>query len=523
MPDPTYLIKKISVNGHEHELSALYIQDGNANKTWQDILDLVENIGFEILVWPDGTQFPPHNPATVDDFTAYRNNIVLVKDATATSDECVEYVITRTQTGGTAEEPVYVYDWERIGTTTTDLSDYAKKGGYVTLGPSTNSTGAAGAATLTTTSDGAQTATGTATVTFAQTTITSKGGMASQTATTSAAGAHTINGSNFTFTGATATIAHNAQGNVQIDKHKFTPTGSVTGSQVVNAHSHGVNITWDTLSYITEASAQEDGLHTHTINTHFHTATYSVVAGLKTETITAFNTGGSMTLTSNTGFNTPTVTAVMYNPSVVDHVLKWDTITANASTTYTFTPATGTPKDVVVGVDTWQNVAGVPTAIALTAAYAGSHTHSITFTTATVSIPTSITLNTTGGHTIYGSNFGVAMSAIELAHNQVATDTVDYNSLVAAVTVDDHVYTPSGSIGGSVSIADHTHSYQAPAIHTHEVVIPTKTLTGTAAVAVTSHTHNVTLGNHTHDLGEHTHRVNIFTPVVTVPYNSARD
>jgi len=259
--DPT--IKKIQLGDGEHLLSASFILDNTnpaspVEKTWQDIKDLVSQ-ATDLVVDPLGTgQLPPANQESYD---TYYHDIVLIPDPDETSNY-IQYIIQRKGT-----DPNYTYEWVEIGTTQTDLSNYVKKAIYTSGTPSTNVTGEGGACTVTTSSDGAQTATGeatlvidmptsmsseslsgsgTATITYQKSSDqTQSAGSNSTTSNTSENGGVTITGSNFNFNGASTTF------NVNID---YTPEGTLSGSVTVPAHSHSVNATTASITYVTGVS-----------------------------------------------------------------------------------------------------------------------------------------------------------------------------------------------------------------------------------------------------------------------------
>lgn len=91
----------------------------------------------------------------------------------------------------------------------------------------------------------------------------------------------TINGSNFTFTGTTATLGHGVTGtpttatadqlwvDIATRTINFTPTGSITGSQTVSGHSHNVTIGATT---VVGTAAVAVSNHTHSMG-HTHTVT----------------------------------------------------------------------------------------------------------------------------------------------------------------------------------------------------------------------------------------------------------
>ena len=97
-------------------------------------------------------------------------------------------------------------------------------------------------------------------------------------ATVSSAGAATVNGSNFSFTGTAATLAHD---DVAVSvSGTYKPAGTIGGSQTVAAHSHSYNapaahthaIALSTATATGSASvAVSDHTHTVTIAAHTHT------------------------------------------------------------------------------------------------------------------------------------------------------------------------------------------------------------------------------------------------------------
>lgn len=92
-------------------------------------------------------------------------------------------------------------------------------------------------------------------------------------------GGHTINGSNFTFTGTTATLTHSVSGTpttATADKlwvelatrtYTITPSGSITGSQAVSGHTHSVTFASTTA---TGTASVAVSAHTHSLSNHTH-------------------------------------------------------------------------------------------------------------------------------------------------------------------------------------------------------------------------------------------------------------
>jgi hypothetical protein len=107
------------------------------------------------------------------------------------------------------------------------------------------------------------------------------------------AGGHTVQGSNFTFTGTTATLYHTQVATLTTDYEEletdipavtitYTPQGSIGGSQVVAAHSHTYtaptahthSITGTTTTITVPLEVAISG-HTHTITIADHTHSLS--------------------------------------------------------------------------------------------------------------------------------------------------------------------------------------------------------------------------------------------------------
>ena len=121
-------IKKIKLSdGSVYDIEALHFVAGDLNTPaqWKAYIDRIAELGFEIVVL---TTLPKEDATS---YETYHNNIVLITDNTSVTGSSVEYVIVRS---GTSES--YTYKWEKIGTTTVDLSN------YVTLNTEQKITGA---------------------------------------------------------------------------------------------------------------------------------------------------------------------------------------------------------------------------------------------------------------------------------------------------------------------------------------------------------------------------------------------
>lgn len=99
-----------------YDLVSKYISDGNGNdKSWQDILDLLDQAGLVIIAV---NTLPT---ASADTMGA----IYLVPNSGTAPNVKDEYITVRSGT-----DPNFTYAWELIGTTEVDLSNYVQKGTY---------------------------------------------------------------------------------------------------------------------------------------------------------------------------------------------------------------------------------------------------------------------------------------------------------------------------------------------------------------------------------------------------------
>lgn len=199
-------IKQIKVGSSTYDVEALHFVVGalDTPAQWKNYIDNLVGEGLQIVTdTPNAAKTAPATAASADTM----GKLYLVTLGTEESGTYTEFVTLKDESSGTAS-----YSWEKIGTTATDLSEYAKAGTYSTSTSTIQNTGSAGGETITTSSAGAQTSTGSCTVTYYK-----------ADASTGSAGAATVNGSNFTFTGTAATPT------IKIDKH------------TIAAHTHTVN------------------------------------------------------------------------------------------------------------------------------------------------------------------------------------------------------------------------------------------------------------------------------------------
>ena len=245
------LIKKIQVGDTPHEIDAKYF---NGHK-WSEVTALVA-AGFTIETPWTKTDYDSATAPTAAKLAKVPAVAIKYSGGSATGTLAASgadtkkhiYLIYHPHSLGLDSYDEYVSvgtgdaaKWELIGNTDIDLSSYAKKGTYTSGGPSSNATGEAGAATITSSSAGSQTATGTASVSYQKSAAVTGSANGSTASNTGTAGGVTISGSNFKFNGTQATITLSNDA-VSIPSHEYTPEGSIGGSQAIAAHTHTVNV-----------------------------------------------------------------------------------------------------------------------------------------------------------------------------------------------------------------------------------------------------------------------------------------
>lgn len=417
-------IKNILADGTLYEIEALhfYISSSlDSPAQWKKYIDDQVATAAKIRLKTVGSTGSPKYEPVDPDVSGTQPNadnmglIYLVSDGAPESGTYVEWVAVNTS-GST-------YVWERIGTTQTDLSEYALKADVnASLQATTNtdpsattSTGSAGGATLTTSQAGGTLATGT--------------GYVAKTITTSEAGNFTLQGSNFGFTGQQVTL----QPKLKIDKHSYTPEGDIGGSYTVNGHTHGITSSGTTvIQTITPAT-------TNVVTNVGQNGTISAVTGV---------TSGS--------------TPVFVGATVTGETLSF--VTANALNTI--------------------SVSG--SATVLTGVTVSSTTPAVTGISAvTTSVLTSVSTQSAGGTVIQGSSFNFTGKVATLTHTQAAAQSSDYDmltgtnvtftpagSITGSQTVGTHAHsiTPStvAAFDVKVNVLDHAHTVTVTA-HTHSL------------------------------------------------------
>lgn len=117
MADSAIKIRKLQSGNTTYYYAAKALLDAtDGEHSYEEIIGLIEGlkkIGFEVVKL---ATLPEANAAA---FNSYEHSIVLIEDTTSLTGACIEYVILRS-----GAEGAYTYSWEKIGTTSSDLTNY---------------------------------------------------------------------------------------------------------------------------------------------------------------------------------------------------------------------------------------------------------------------------------------------------------------------------------------------------------------------------------------------------------------
>ena len=455
-------IKKVQITANDYsDIEALHFKSGDLDTPaqWKAYIDSIADLGFEIFTDLIGKTLPA---ADATSYAKYKNGIVLCNNGeTPETGSYIEWIIVDK---GASANPRYT--WEKIGTTSTDLTDYYKKG--VTY------TGAALSAGETTTSTpSTANVTGSGTYQIAKSATGSAGSTA--TATTSKTSGGTVDFTKASFSGTTATITSSGS---------YTPAGTIS-KPAVNL-SVGATITYvDGVKSGGTTQAITSAIKGLTSSTTTSTGAVQYVesfthagASLGTPSTTIALTGvtydGSDTAIKSLG----TATFVT-GPTVNSNgVLSFLTASAYNSVSSTFTAIKGVKANGTATVITgYPNFAG------------GSATPTTKYLTGTAATDKATVILSTGLNTATFNNYtSAALATAPVFYGTAATISVTAS------------YQPAGGISGTQTLTEHNHTYVSLPAHTHGIE------TQDATVEVT-----VSLGNHTHNIGNHTH--SIYVPV----------
>lgn len=335
-----------------------------------------------------------------------------------------------------------------------DLKEYAKKtvaakaGTYTTSAASTETSG----------QGGAQTATGTATVTYKK-----------ADATTGAAGA--------------ATVTSTTAGAVSIE---YTPVGSISGSQTIASHSHTVNLAKSDVTYVSSVAAAtaETGAHTHSVEVSgdITLGDLSVQVGEGTPTYTPSGTISQPTFSSgaaeSAGGHTHAVTAagkISVGTGTVNYTPAGDIDVAVDSHTYT---PEGSIAEIVIAEHSHTVNAATDSYTAVTAIpnFTGGALNAATAKTVVTGVTAaSLTGDTTFATAVTGDkNYGFTASVSNVMTAPTVVENVLQWTAVDASTQDVHSVS-TGTVGITGGAASGTTS-----------VVPSYTLTPAALGTLTT-------------------------------------
>ncbi len=383
------------------------------------------------------------------------------------------------------------YSWEQIGSTAVDLSNYVQKGTYGTQAASGN-TGEAGAATITTSSSGSQSAVGTATITYDKAT--------------------------------------------SIDSH------------TIAAHSHTVNVSKETLTYISGVKAT--GGTTNVLTGVGANGTVSVVTGITTTTtsvVTSVEVGSTVSVIKTAIKDVTLSSSTTSSTGAVGYI---DGITGSA-------PALGGETTFVKGIINFSggSLGGTTTfnTDAIKSASLNGDTSFfknatvvdgvLSFGKGTVGITTAAA--STASVTFTGATFGLSKDTVTISGGSYNATTTKYLK-ATGVAADDKADVVTGvTVGGTTNVINSvsvngtstvltgvkaigtatvilsnglttssadimtgaTLSTNGATTLSHNINHTSTTVTGSVEVAVSNHKHTVTIANHPHSLGNHTHDI----------------
>lgn len=461
---------------------------------WKSYIDDIAASASKIQIVIDPKSSSGEYPATpASDSTLGKIYLVILG-----SEQSGTYTEFITVDKGAGASPRYV--WEKIGTTSTDLTEYAKKseaalaGSYTTGGSGTLTTNANSAVTLTTTEQAAYSAVGsTEGISFnlnpydisskLNYDTTQNTSVSTSSNTGNASITVNLGDSAFSFSGTKATLT----GSVTVSGQKVTVVNEPIEKVYLPPISDNSTLTYLYLGKLPSSSFTQG----------------SFTQGSKA----SFTQGSKASLVYTTTTDT---NSVMRAPTVSsDGVLSWTLATISGASKISSWQANGNDTFTPNGNDTFTKPvltfsAGIlPSFVTGASVYEGESLLGN-------EVKQFISL-------VYASSFTLGDSGIG---NTTKFDkgyyTPSYN--VTSVTPSFSItYTPSGSLSGSKTYT-HSHTYNAPVAHTHDVIEKQLTITpyvtlnlGTfdVSVAIPKHSHQVTISGHTHTINSHTHNVTI--------------
>lgn len=433
-------IKQIEVGAQPYDVSAvhfLYSVNGltlDIAQDWKEYIDsqVAGNAKIQIILPPNNT-LPTASADTL-------GKIYLISTGTAEAGTYAEWVTIESIVqwcGGSTHE----YTWEKIGTTSADLTEYATKtdintvlGSVHTTAPSSSLTSVNGASSVTVAAGGSQTATGVATEVL-QDIITSKSSSISVTGLAFSGTSVTVPNSSYTFSGHTSVL----------------PKGSISGSATIGDHTHVVLRTMRTV-YSTVTAGDSVQVATGITATRTNVAT-----GVTKSTMSALfnlNVSTDGVLHFNT---TPVLTAAGVNTSAAVNSVSVKTkssVLSNVNTNtvnVVYNAAITSPGGGYTVYGNKFSFAGSVMAIAHTAGSSADFDRTLTMTGGTYTAAGALV-----GPQIAGHTHKIAAGSFSLDDDKVAV----------AVAITNHTHTFSGN---ETDKLQHSHAMG----HTHDITFST--------------------------------------------------
>lgn len=463
-------IKKINVD-QVYEIEALHFIANSTLDTpaqWKSYIDTIAADAAKIKLVIDSWNTAGTAPATTASASTL-GKIYLVPAASGKpSPESGSYVEFITIESGSSTK---TYSWEKIGTTDTDLSEYAKKGTYTTSDGGAGTTGEADLGT----------ATGTASGNYLKPDADTGNAGGTATANTGNAGAATVTGN------AQVVYDKAASQTGSSGAHTHSVTGTVSYSSGTAATKQGVKVS------TTACGDSEKGTVGLTAASLGTASTTTVVTGVTA----ASASGTTVAVTGITGFSGGSATGSFntdaVKASVADGVL---TLAAASKSNVGWTPASlGTlaTATVVTGV-TGGTASGTSSAVTGYPNFSGGALiGTTTFITSAIKGAALAADNATTPAFAFNTDAIKEITGLSFTGGEAASAGAHTHSVGSSTA------TASGT--ATVTLANHSHTYVELKQHSHSVT--------TTKTAITDGACSVSIGKHTHSVSNHTHNVTI--------------
>lgn len=470
-------IKLVKLSDGEHKIDASFLE----GHSWSEVTEIASK-AFNITVY---TTLPDLRTATAEEFKEYKNTLALIADAEAVGTY-IEYIVVG-DVQATAE-------WERIGTTQADLSNYVKKG--VTYNSAALSNGAhTHTVTINTVSKDATmklgaTATGTAVgASGTDTFVKSYPGATSKLVTTSVTGVSGSTSASKATAGTAVTVAKRAAsttivGNANVGTAVTVATKASTATKVGNADVGTAvsipNVTGNSNVDVTNIASPAVKTIKE-VDTITNGTAASFTQGSKASWSASVDSSGTLEFSWTTNGN--------------------DTFTANTPTVVTSTDTTGVVRSTATTPSATADTASkvtLGTAISVTPAKAvGTNSTTIYGCGEDTSVTPAVTSTTeiygvSGTETITPYTFKDVTVPVAAAATTVATGSLDANGTGASVMTGLGTATTASAVTGvevtanpTITITEST-TNDGP-VNEHITVRSTEATTSSDG----AHTHNL--------------------------------